>query len=254
MDNQQKKRERREIYVMDDKKLHLYAKPLQEGAYSPRLRVLFKENNPCIEVNCGTKTEKNYAITIEAPMAPLPFRTLMMLIEKVAASKQPCAFEMDNWGYPFIWDRAQGKNVRSKERLIISRTSVMKREDGVVAIALAAKNKPTVQFEFQSDEFHPILQNGQTLDVGITSSMAAAAWASQMKDIVTSCYVDNWAEPEYEKKRRLERMQNNQNGQGNRYQNQSSNNRGSQQNSNGQNSQQPSASYQDNDDDDDIPF
>lgn len=203
---------RKDPDVFSDSKLKLYAKPLADGARSPSLRVKMIENNPCIEVDLGIKTEgKNgrdgYPIKIESPMEPKTFRMLMNLIIRTAAYPNVCAMEMENWGHPFIWDRDAGKNVRSKDRLIVSRFSIAKREDGMVVLGVTAKGKKDVEFEFLPNEFHPLMQNGQPLEVKMSSPMAATAWAEIWKDLFNQHFTSNWVEPEFQKKRRLENIQ-----------------------------------------------
>ena len=199
---------RRDPGCMDDSKLRLYGKPIQEGAYPPSLRIKLIENNPCIEVDLGMKTEKGYPMKIEGPMDPKEFNTLLILLEKVAAYPNEISFEVENWGHPFIWDRDQGKSIRSKDRVIISKTQVQKRADGVVTIALAAKKMQLVEFVFEPGDFHPITQNGQPAPLKITSPVAAAGWAKALGDIYNTNFAVNWKEPEFQKKKRLERMQN----------------------------------------------
>lgn len=205
---------RRDPGCMDDSKLRLYGTPIQEGAYPPSLRIKLIENNPCIEVDLGMKTEKGYPMKIEGPMDPKEFNTLLILLEKVAAYPNAISFEVENWGHPFIWDRDQGKSIRSKDRVIISKTQVQKRDDGVVTIALAAKKMQLVEFVFQPGEFHPITQNGQAAPLKITSPVAAAGWAKALGDIYNTNFAVNWKEPEFQKKKRLERMANAQQRQG----------------------------------------
>ncbi|MNQ02260.1 hypothetical protein D3C85_149290 [compost metagenome] len=207
---------RRDPMCLDDSKLRLYGTPIQDGAYPPSLRIKLIENNPCIEVDLGMKTEKGYPMKIEGPMDPQAFSTLLVLLEKVAAYPNAISFEVENWGHPFIWDRDQGKSIRSKDRVVISKTQVQKREDGVVTIALAAKKMQLVEFVFQPGEFHPITQNGQAAPLKITSPVAAAGWATAMREIFMTNFAINWKEPEFQKKKRLERMQNAQNGGGQR--------------------------------------
>lgn len=201
----------RDPMCLDDPKLRLYGKPLQEGAYPPSLRVKLIENNPCIEVDCGYKSDKGYPQKIEGPMDPKEFNTLLVLIGRVAAYPNEISFEVENWGYPFIWDNEQKKSIRSKERLVISKTQVAKRADGAVTIALAAKRMPVVEFLFEPGEFHPITQNGQPADVKLTSPMAASGWAEGMRIIYNTNFALKWEEPAYSKQKRLERMANAQN-------------------------------------------
>lgn len=251
----------RDPMSLDDPKLRLYGKPLQEGAYAPSLRVKLIENNPCLEVDCGFKSDKGYPQKIEGPMDPQAFNTLMTLIEKVAAYPNEISFEMENWGYPFIWDNEQKKSIRSKERLVISKTQVAKRADGAVVIALAAKRMPVVEFLFEPGEFHPITQNGQPAPVKLTSPMAAAGWAQALRDIYNTNFAINWVEPAYAKQKRLERMQNaqnRQNGGGGGSNNYNRNNGGGGNNYNQQQAprqQAPAADFDAGDSfDGDIPF
>lgn len=203
---------RREPTVIDDNKLRLWGAKLRQDGRSSMLRVKMIENNPGIEVDLGFKTEpkngkEGYPIKIETPMAPVPFRQLMNLVVRVAQNKGACEFEKDNWGHPFLWDAEQRKNVRSKERMIISRFQIAKREDGVVTLGVTAKGRDDVIFEFKEDEFHMTMQGGQPASVSITSPQAAIAWAETMIDVYFAFFADKWKEPEYQKAKRLERAQ-----------------------------------------------
>jgi len=205
---------RKDPTAIDDGKLKLFAKPLKDdgSARAPSLRVKMIENNPCIHVDLGIKTEgrngkEGYPISIETPMEPRSFNMLMCIIMDVAAAKGACSLEMENWGHPFLWNKDQGKNVRSPERMIISRFCISKRDDGMVTFGVAAKGKQDVTFEFTPNEFHALTQNGQAVGVSISSKLAAQAWAGVWKDLYVTHFERNWVEPEFMKKRRLENMQ-----------------------------------------------
>lgn len=208
--NQQPPKKRREMNALDDKKLHLFAKaPLREGGMTPRLRIILDENNPVVDVDLGMKTEgrngkEGYPISIKTPMAIRPLRQFLNLVIYVARQKGEFAMGMDNWGYPFMWDKDLGKNVRSKDRLLISHFEIMKRGNGAVTLGVAAKGKDTVEFDFASDEFHPVTQNGQAVDITLDSASAAVAWAEQLLETITHLHAAGWEEPEWQKQRRLE--------------------------------------------------
>lgn len=261
MSNQQQNRKPpRDPMCLDDNKLRLYGKPIQEGAYAPSLRVKKIENNPCIEVDCGFKSDKGYPQKIEAPMDPNVFNALLHLIEKVAAYPNEISFEIENWGYPFIWDSEQKKSVRSKDRLVISKTQVAKRADGAVTITLAAKRMPVVEFVFEPNEFHPIMQNGQVCPLKLSSPVVAAGWAGLMRDVFNTNFTTTWTEPAYAKQKRLERMQQaqqRQNGGGGGGYNQRQGGSGNYQNNQQQQAprqQQPQADFGGESFDDDLPF
>lgn len=196
----------RDKMCFDDGKLTLWGKPLQEGASSPSFSIKPNENNPGVEINTGLKTDRGYPIKMEGRLDPIVFKTLLNLIVQVAGSPSGTAFEMECWGKPWIWDKGQGKNVRASEFMIECCLRVAKRDDGMVTLSAAAKNKPTIEFEFAPSEFHPITQNGQRVSVAISSPMAAAAWADSWTEIFFNRFVKDWKEPEFEKQKRLDRM------------------------------------------------
>lgn len=203
---------RREPTALDDWKLRLFAKPITTDGRQPSLRIKMIENNPCIDVDTGTKTEgkngrEGYPISIETPMEPITFQTLLEMIKRVALFKGQIAFELENWGKPWIWNKEAGKNLKSQEAMVISRFSIGKRDDGMVFLGVAARNKPSIEFEFKPNEWHVIQQAGQAVSVEISSSLAATGWANAMTEIFALHFVTNWAEPEYLKQRRLENAQ-----------------------------------------------
>jgi len=214
MSEQRQTKARREISAIDDKKLRLYARqPLRDGGWKPELRVLPKENNPCIEVSLGYKNDRGYLQKIELPMAPVPFETLLQLIERVAKHSQACSFEFGVRGRPWIWNREQGKNIRSPEVMDIGKIEVGKREDGSVYLLVGGRgSKDLVEFDFKADEYHPITQNGVPVAVGIDSSTAACAWVKVIRDVYSAYFNHKWEEPAYEREKRLERARNAQQG------------------------------------------
>ena len=48
--------------IWNDGKLKLKSTPLQDGAWDPVLRIKQRENNPCIEISTGVKTQKGVVI------------------------------------------------------------------------------------------------------------------------------------------------------------------------------------------------
>lgn len=262
----QPEKKRREPEAIDDGKLRLYGAPQKEGARQTMIRVKLdpSNNNPIIEVDFGYKTEpkagksEGYPVKIDTPMAPIPFRTLMNLIIRVANYNGEVSFEVDNWGFPFMWDADARKNVRSKDKMIISRFQVAKREDGVVTFGITAKGKPDMVHEFKSDEYHAIMQNGKPVDLKISSREAAIATAEAWLEVYYERFCNKWEEPEYQKKRRLENMQRAQgNSRGGDYQRQNNNGGNNYQQQQRPPQQQSSAPMGDSDsgfDSDDIPF
>jgi len=194
--------------VMDQRDLKLYAEhPLVEGGYKPEFAVKWiqKTNAFSVKVSTGTKTEKGYPITVETAIGVMSYLELMELIETVASAPGPVSFEMDNWGQPFIWSKEQGKSIRSPDILNVSRFQVAKREDGSIVLSVAAKGKKEMEFEFKGSDFHRIQKNGQA-DKSMASRIAARTWAGFWKKFAQKKYEDSWQETEYDKNKRIERM------------------------------------------------
>jgi len=201
--------------VMDERNLKLRGEhALQDGAFPPEFAIKWiqKTNAFSIKVSTGTKTEKGYPISIETAIAALPLMELMELIDTVSKSPGAVSFEMDNWGQPFIWSKEQGKSIRSPDILNVSRFQVAKREDGSMVLSVAAKGKKELEFEFKGSDFHRIQKNGEA-NKAMASRIAAQTWAGFWKKMAYDKYKDSWQETEYDKNKRIERM--NKNGGGN---------------------------------------
>lgn len=245
MSDQNKQKKRRDPHVFDDNKLYLFTTPINPGDRAPRLRIKLYENNPIVDVDYGQKTDKGYQVSHDTPIDPIVLQQILTLIEMAAKSKGECAFELDNWGHPFMWDRELSKNVRSKEKMNISRIEIGKRDSGEVYLKYAAVKKPEVEFVFRDKEdYHRLQIAGNPMPISILSSVAATSWAKAMNAIYFSFYANQWEEPEWRKRFRLEMMQKNSGG-GNR-------------NSGGGNYQKPqqtpAAAPMNNDYDEDFPY
>lgn len=200
-DNQKK---RRDPHVFDDSKLRLYAPAIKPEAKQVSLQVKLIENNPTIAVDYGHATEKGHRVSHETPLNPVVFGQICQLLKRVAVAKGQAAFAFDNWGFPFMWDKDQGKNVRAKDKMNISRIEVGKHENGSVYLKYSATKKPEIEFTFTEDDYHKLLVNDEVASMGVSSPVAALAWADTMSDVFTSYYATKWVEPEWRKKFRLE--------------------------------------------------
>lgn len=210
-DQQKNRKPPKDPDVFSENKLKLWGPVLRTDARSSVVSIDKDENNnPVLTMDTGYRTEakngkEGRPVNVKTPMAPRPFRQLMNLIMKVARSKQPVSFEIDNWGYPWFYNRDAGKNERSKEKQVISRFQVEKREDGVVTFGVTAKGVDGVVFEFKEDDWHITTQNGQPIDIRISSPEAAIAWAEQWLEVYSNDFRERWKEPDYAKAKRLER-------------------------------------------------
>lgn len=196
-------KKRRDPHVFDDSKLRLYAPAIKEGAKQVSFQVKLVENNPTIVVDYGYATEKGNRVNHETPLNPTVFNQICLLLKRVAAAKGQAAYEMDNWGHPWLWDKEQGKNVRSKDMMNLSRLEIGKHENGDVYLKYSAVKKPPIEFAFSDDTYHKLLVNGQP-DSSASSVMAALAWADTMAEIYNTYFAINWVEPEWRKRFRME--------------------------------------------------
>ena len=193
----------REYDITDDKKMMLWGPPLRPDGFPIRCRFSIDENGPVIEFDSGTKTDKGFTVDVKMPIAPRDMRLMLNIIEKTASFKGgDLAFEMDVQGHPWIYNRDMGKNQKSKEKLLLGRIMIAKRQDGLVSLSVAAKNKPEMRFDFAHSDYVSLTQNGQPVPISITSPEAAVAWAGLWRDVLTQHIERNWKEPDYQREYR----------------------------------------------------
>lgn len=204
--------------VFSDDKLYLYGKPVQEGAWNPRARVKKRGNNPCIEVSTGLKDRKDRVIKHDIPMAPRVFEEFLYVLETVATYKSAISFELENWGFQFKWNQQTNKSERGQEVEVIARISINKDETGLVGLTFAFQGgRSIIPFVFESDQYHKWMTNGNYLPDADGSKIAALAWAKTIREVYVQMYLTEWKEPEWQKQKRVERMQNAQGGGGGNY-------------------------------------
>lgn len=196
-----------EANVFNDDKLFLYGKPIQEGGWNPRFRVKMRGNNPCFEVSTGLKDKRDRQIKHDIPLQPRVFEEFLYVVETVASYKGSISLEMENWNYSFNWNPATNKSERSQEVEVIARISIAKDDNGLIHITFAFRNgKSIVPFTFEADQYHKWMRDGNYLSDGEHSKVAALAWAKLMREVYAQMFVTNWEEPEWQKQRRVERM------------------------------------------------
>lgn len=193
-----------ELSIMTDEKLHLKLPPLKDGNRPVTLKFKFKDNNVHMVVDYGEKTEKGYPISTESALSPVVFNGYLELLTLAIAAKQQVAWEVTNWGHPYIWNKDQGKSIRSEERMITSKVSIGRHENGEIFISVAAKGKQTVEFQFKADEYHPYSQSGGDLSTAMESTIAARTWLNLMRDVHNYTFISKWKEPEWKRKKRME--------------------------------------------------
>lgn len=195
--------------VFNDDKLYLYGKAIQEGAWTPRLRIKKRGNNPCIEVSTGLKDRRDRQIKNDIPLSPRVFSEILYVLKTVATYKSAISFELENWGFQFNWNPQTNKSERGQEVEVIARISIHKDESGMVGMTFAFRNgKTIVPFYFEHDQYHKWMKDGNYLPDADQSKIAAIAWAEMILEVYSHQYLSEWKEPEWQKQKRMERMQN----------------------------------------------
>lgn len=171
-------------------KLNLTAEPHKDAEVQngrpkrPVFKILNKYNQIHLRVYTGVANDKNKG-TIEGNMSFPVFHSLIELISDVATPEWPAGKRVgvtcENFTYP------NGK--RSEKPEIISTAYVGKSKDGVVYIALLApqyQNRPMIQFFFDDDEYHHMVDaEGKPLSREEVSMRLARGYARSMGQLVT---------------------------------------------------------------------
>lgn len=177
----------REETILSETKLRLYAPPVQGSDRAPVLIPDVFENNPRLRVRTNVQNDANKGY-IEAAMNSKVFFKLMEGVRQLAKGelKNPDGtpsngFRIENYGHPFL----QGQ--RSKEKRIVSMTSVTKNPQGIISISITAgKSRPIIDFVLLEDDYHYFKDlNGNPMPEALSSSLAAIAWANMMEKYMT---------------------------------------------------------------------
>lgn len=178
--------------ILSEIKLRLYG-PICPGAEkAPVLMVDIFENNPRMRVRTNVQNDANKGY-IDAPMNSKVFFKLMLGIRKLAdgtllddSGNKMAGFRVENYGHPFL------NNQRSKEKRIVSITSVFRNDAGVITINISAgKNRPIINFVFLEDDYHYFKDmDGNAMSEKISSNLAAESWAHMFENYITVALKD----------------------------------------------------------------
>lgn len=176
-------------------KLNLTAEPHKDAEVvngrpkRPVFKVSNKYNQIHLRVYTGVAGDKNKGV-IEGNMSYAYFQSLIELVRDVAQPDWPAGKRVgitcENFVYP------NGK--RSEKPEVVSTAYVGKNKEGVVYIALLApqyQNRPMIQFFFDDDEYHHMVDaEGKPLDRAEVSGRIARSYSRWMGDIVTVDFVN----------------------------------------------------------------
>lgn len=170
-------------------KLNLTAEPHKDAEVKngrpsrPAFKVSNKYNQIHLRVYTGVANDKNRGV-IEGNMSFPKFQDLIELIKEVCNPEWPAGKRVgitcENFTYP------GGK--RSEKPEVISTAYVGKTKEGVIYLALLApswQNRPMIQFLFDDDEYHHMVDaEGKPVERTFVSMIAARAYARSMGELV----------------------------------------------------------------------
>lgn len=161
----------------------------------PQLAWRVKDNQPHMVVYTNVENDKNNGI-IEAGLDSFQFGILMQLIRDVAEGRSGGA-QIQNRGHFYT---SQG---RSEQPGVLNVTNVGINDNGVICIALIAKNRPEITFQFGPREWHPMMDvNGNSLGVKEQSRLFALGYVNIIEKSVVRVLGDEFISHEAIKARR----------------------------------------------------
>jgi hypothetical protein len=227
--------------ALSEYKLRLLAPPQQGGQKPANLSVGVYKNNPRIVVRTNVPNDKDYG-KITAALDSFAFFTLMHVVERVANGPNDTKEILNNQS-TFV----AGKKFDTP--IVVSKIQVGKDKEGVVFIAVTAKDRPMIKFEFCQDEWHYLTHgDGTPWTKAEYSQIRALGWRDALKELVPFILISDYVEPE----------QRNNNGNGGGNNGGGGGNRGGNNNGGGWNNNRNNgggnAGSDDGSSDDDLPF
>lgn len=177
--------------ALDEYKLRLSCPPLvDQGAKWPgALAVSLVKNQVHLDVYTNVPNDKNRG-NIRAAMDMLTFGAFLELFEAVIASPADTAYKIPNKNHTFF----EGK--RSEEPRLVSTTIVGRDKEGVMFLALVAKDRPYLKFDFLGTSYHAIIgPDGQPLSKADASNFFARGWVRTIGALVASVADSEYVPP-----------------------------------------------------------
>lgn len=174
--------------ALNEYKLTLSCKPAEGSTKPGNLRFTVVSNQPRIDVYTNVPNDKNNGLIRAAMDAPTCYAMLDMMngiINGPADNK----VKINNLNHTWF----DGK--RSDEAKLISITHIGKDKRGVVYIAVTAKDRPFLKFNFLPSQYHALLNgDGTDMDVADVSCHYARGmmtlWSQLIANVLNSHYVE----------------------------------------------------------------
>lgn len=178
--------------ALDEYKLRLSGPTLtDQGAKFPgALAVSVVKNQIHLDVYTNVPNDKNNG-NIRAAMDHLTFGAFLELFDAVLKSGPDTAYKIVNKNHTFF----EGK--RSEEPRVVSTTILGRDKEGVMFIALVAKDRPYLKFDFLGTNYHAIMgPDGQPLSKAEASNFFARGWRRTINNLTGGVAVAEYVAPE----------------------------------------------------------
>jgi len=178
--------------ALDEYKLRLAGPTLtDQGAKFPgALAVSVVKNQIHLDVYTNVPNDKNNG-NIRAAMDHLSFGAFLELFDAVLKSGPDTAYKIQNKNHTFF----EGK--RSEEPRLVSTTILGRDKEGVMFIALVAKDRPYLKFDFLGTGYHTLIgPDGQPMSKADASGYFARGWRRTINNLTGGVAVAEYVAPE----------------------------------------------------------
>lgn len=175
--------------ALDEYKLRMSCPPVQGATRPGSLALSVVKNQVHIDVYTNVPNDKNNG-NIRAAMDSTMFYALLELAKTVPQLEANQNHKIPNKNHTFF----EGK--RSEEPKLVSTTIVGRDKEGVCFIAIVAKDRPYLKFNFLPTNYHQLLGvDGNPMDPAKTSEFMLAGWINTMTQLVGAVLVAEYVEP-----------------------------------------------------------
>jgi hypothetical protein len=195
--------------ALSEFKLRLVAPPTQGATKKATLSMGVYKNNPRLVVRTNVPNDKDFG-RITAAMDTFTFFTMLHAIRMHADGPADSKTKIENRS-TFVAGRKMDSPV------CVSTTFVGKDKDGVVFIAITARDRPNIKFDFLCDEIWHAFSHGdgRPYTAAEASVLYAKGWCTTAEVLVPQILVSEYVEPDMSNAGGGNNNQNNQSG-GNR--------------------------------------
>lgn len=176
--------------ALSEFKLRLTAPPQQGSTKKAALSMGVWKNNPRLIVRTNVPNDKDYG-KITAALNTFTFMALLHLLDKIADGPNDVKEVLNN-NSDFVAGR------KYDAPITVSKVMLGKSKEGVIWIAVTAKDRPMIKFEFQSDEWHFLSHaDGTNWTESESSVLYTHAWTNTARALVPLILKEEYMAPEF---------------------------------------------------------